>query len=96
MDEKMRALVETALTERFELAFLAMKEECCAYATAVQRLVELSNEIEHHLGISDDARAVQQEFLSLDADNNAQFQKYLYIQGAKDCAAVLRELGLIK
>lgn len=96
MDEKLQALVEMTLAERFGLAFIAMKEECGVDAAAVERLVELSDEIEHHPGISDDARATVREFLSLDADNNARFQRYLYIQGAKDCVAVLSEIGVIK
>lgn len=96
MGEKLRGLLEMSLAERFGQAFLAMKEDCRADAAAVDRLVDLSDEIEHHPGISDDARALVQEFLSLDSDNNARFQQYLYIQGAKDCVAVLRELGVIK
>lgn len=96
MDKKMQEMLNVALTERLGLAFLSMKEDCSADAAAINRLVELSSEVEHHPGISNEARMVVQEFLSLDADNNARFQKYLYIQGAKDCVALLKELDLIK
>lgn len=96
MDEKLRDLVGIMLAERFGHAFLAMKEENLIDADAIEHLVDLSDLIEHHPDISDDAKKVVQEFLSLDADNNARFQKYLYIQGAKDCVAVFWELDLIK
>ena len=35
-------------------------------------------------------------YLSQNSDLEVTFQKHLYIQGAKDCVAVLRELGVIK
>lgn len=96
MDEKLQDLVEMSLTERFGLAFLTMKEENAVDAEQIAKLIALSEQVEHHPGISDDAREVVQNYLSLDADNNARFQQYLYIQGAKDCVAILRELGVIQ
>ena len=35
-------------------------------------------------------------YLTENSDMEVKFQKHLYIQGAKDCVAVLRELGVIK
>lgn len=96
MDKKLRELLETVLAERFELAFVRMREESPADADAVAELVRLSDAVEHHPGVSREARELVREFLSADADNNTRFQKYLYIQGAKDCAAALKELDLIK
>lgn len=96
MDKKLQDLVDMALAERFGQVAQAMKEKGCIDAGQLDRLVALSEQVEQHPGISEDAKAVVQKFLSLDFDNNAQFQKYLYIQGAKDCVEVLRELGIIR
>lgn len=96
MDEKLQDLVDMMLVERFGLAELAMKEENNDASEQIATLIALSEQIEHHPGISDDARAVVQEFLVLDSNYDAQFQKHLYMQGAKDCVAILRELGVIR
>ena len=96
MNEKLRELLEMALAERFDLAYAKMLEGDPVDADAALRLVRLSDELEHHPGISEDARKVLNAFHTADSDNNAQFQKYLYVQGAKDCVGVLRELDLIK
>ena len=96
MDEKVLDLVDMALAERFSIAFAAMQAESGVDAEQVVRLVELSEQVERHPGISEDAKAVVQEFLHTDNENNERFEKYLYIQGAKDCVAILRELGVIQ
>lgn len=96
VDEKLQDLVDMALAERFGQAFLAMKEECSVDAEQIAKLITLSEQVEQHPGISEDAKALVQEFLHTDNENNERFQKYLYIQGAKDCVAILRELGVIQ
>lgn len=96
MDERLADLLNMALAERFDIANVAMRAESEADAEQIQRLIALNEKIEHHPGISEDAREVVQEFLHLDNESNDRFQQYLYLQGAKDCVAVLRELGVIK
>lgn len=63
MDEKLQDLVDMMLVERFGLAELAMKEESDDASEQITTLIAMSEQIEHHPGISDDARAVVQEFL---------------------------------
>lgn len=94
MDERLMDMVEAALAERFGLAQTAMQEEL--QRDTVKSLADLSQEIENHPGVSSDAKELIQQFLIADFQNNAHFERYLYIQGAKDCVAVLRELGVIK
>lgn len=96
MDKKVQDLVDMALAERFSIAFAAMQAESRVDAEQVKRLVQLSEQVEKHSDISKEAKELVQEYLQTDSENNDRFQKYLYLQGAKDCVAVLRELGVIK
>ena len=96
MDEKLMDLLDMALAERFGLASMDMQIENSESEKALKKLVDMSLEIETHPGISEDARELIREFLLADSKNNDDLQQYLYIQGAKDCVVILRELGLIK
>ena len=63
----------------FSIAFAAMQAECGVDAEQVVRLVELSEQVERHPGISEDAKAVVQEFLHTDCRaSNYCFNKLHY------------------
>jgi len=43
-----------------------------------------------------ESKELMKQFLSLSSEADYEYQRYLYIQGARDCVAILRELGVIK
>ena len=96
MDEKVRELLEQSLFERAQIAFAQMRQADPRLNGLVEEVIALSEEVEHYAGMDVNARDLVQRFLSKSADMDSEFQKYLYIQGARDCVAMLRELGVIK
>ncbi len=96
MDEKVRELLEQCLFERAQVAYTQMLEEHPRLKKIAQEVAALSGEIGHSTTMSAESKALIQRFLSLSSDGDYEYQKYLYIQGAKDCVEALRELGVIK
>lgn len=96
MDEKIKELLEQSFVERSQIAFARMREAIPRFDRLVNELVSLSEEVEHSAGITDEARELMRQFLSRSSEADAEFQKYLYIQGARDCVEMLRELGVIR
>lgn len=96
MDEKLMDLLDMALAERFQLAYSAMRESDPQSEELAQELLELSVNIQNSAEISQGTKDRINDYLTENSDMEVKFQKHLYIQGAKDCVAVLRELGVIK
>ena len=96
MDEKLFDLLDMALAERFQLAYAALRESDTQSENLAQELSLLSDSIQNSAEISQSMRDRIEYYLSQNSELEAKFQKHLYIQGAKDCVAVLRELGVIK
>lgn len=96
MDEKLMDLLDMALAERFQLAYSAMRESDPRSEKLVQELLELSADIQNSAEITQRTKDRIDKYLTENSDMEVKFQKHLYIQGAKDCVAVLRALGVIK
>ena len=96
MDDKIKELLEQGFVERSQIAFTRMREAVPRFDELVNELVSLSEEVEHYAGISEGAREQVRQFLSRSSEVDAEFQKYLYIQAARDCVEMLRELGVIR
>ena len=96
MDEKLLDLLDMALAERFQLAYSAMRESDPQSEKLAQELLELSAGIQNNAEITQHTKDRINDYLTENSDMEVKFQKHLYIQGAKDCVAVLRELGVIK
>lgn len=96
MDEKTKEILEQGIVERSQIAFVRMRKAVPRFDALVKEVVALSEEVEHCAGISPAAREQVRQFLSRSSEVDAEFQKYLYIQGAKDCVEMLRELGVIR
>ncbi len=96
MDEKLLDLLDMALAERFQLAYAALCESDTQSENLAQELMALSDSIQNNAEISQSTKDRIEYYLSQNSDLEVKFQKHLYIQGAKDCVAVLRELGVIK
>ena len=96
MDEKLMDLLDMALAERFQLAYSAMRESDPRSEELARELLELSASIQNSTEITQHTKDRIDDYLTENSDMEVTFQKHLYIQGAKDCVAVLRELGVIK
>lgn len=96
LDEKLLDLLDMALAERFQLAYAALRESDPESEDLAQELSLLSDSIQNSAEISQSTKDRIEHYLSQNSDLDVKFQKHLYIQGAKDCVAVLRELGVIR
>ena len=96
MEEKLMDVLDMALAERFQLAYSAMRESDPQSEKLVQELLELSASIQNNAEITQHTKDRINDYLTENSDMEVKFQKHLYIQGAKDCVAVLRELGVIQ
>ncbi len=96
MDEKTRELLEQGFAERAQLAFTAMREADPVADALVKDTAELSIQVERSDGITEEAKVLVQQYLSATGEVDSAFQKYLYIQGARDCVELLRALGVIR
>jgi len=96
MDDKVRELLEQGMVERAQIAFAQMRQENPRLDELVKDTVKLSDEVEHCAGMDEETKTLVQRFLSQSANMDSEFQKYLYIQGARDCVEILRELGVIQ
>ncbi len=96
MDEKVMELLEQCLFERTQVAYKQMMEAHPQLKEIAHKAAALSEEIEHSTAMDAESKELMMRFLSLSSEADYEYQRYLYIQGAKDCVAVLRELGVIK
>jgi hypothetical protein len=96
MDENVKELLEQCLFERAQTAYTQMLEEHPRLKEITRESAALSSDIENSATMNAEDKALVQRFLSLSSDADYEYQRYLYIQGAKDCVAALRELGVIK
>lgn len=95
MDERIKELLEQTIVERAQIAFAQMREADPRLDDLVKEVVSLSEEVERCTGMSEEAGALVQRFLTQSSNVDSEFQKYLYIQDARDCVQILRELGAI-
>lgn len=96
MDKKTKELLEQGIVERSQLAFAQMREDVPRFDALVKELSALSEEVEHSEAITEEAREQVHQFLSRSGEVEAEFERYLYIQGARDCVEMLRGLGVIQ
>lgn len=96
MDEKLLDLLDMALAERFQLSYASMREEDPQIEKLVTQLIEISKAIQDSPTIRQEDKKLIEEYFSVNTEVEAKTQQHLYIQGAKDCVAVLRELGVIQ
>lgn len=96
MDEKILELLEQCFFERTQVAYEQMMGTRPRLKEAAHEAAVLSEEIEQNTGMDTESKGLIKRFLSLSKEADYEYQKYLYIQGAKDCVAAFRELGVIK
>lgn len=96
MEKELKELLEQSIEERVQLVFLQIRKSAPQLKEKIENVAKLSTEVEHCDGISEEAKGLIQRFMSESAEMDAEFQKILYIQGARDCVIILRELSVIK
>jgi hypothetical protein len=96
LDEKLLDLLDMVLAERFQLSYASMRQEEPQTEKLVAQLIEISKAIQDSPTIRQEDKKLIKEYFSAHTEIEAKAQQYLYIQGAKDCVTVLRELGVIK
>jgi len=96
MDKKILELLEQCLFERTQAAYEQMMADHPRLKEIAHKAAVLSEEIEQNTVMDTESKELMERFLSLSKEADYEYQKYLYIQGAKDCVAALRKLGVIK
>ena len=96
MEKELKELLEQSIEERAQIIFLQIRQFAPQLNEKVKKVAKLSTKVEHCDGISEEAKALIQRFMSESVEADAEFQKFLYIQGARDCVTILRELKVIK
>jgi uncharacterized membrane protein affecting hemolysin expression len=96
MDEKLIDLLDMVLAERLQLAYFALRESDPQAEELAQELITLSEAIQNSPALRQEDKKRIDEYLSAHTELEAKIQQHLYIQGAKDCVVMLRELGIIR
>lgn len=94
--KKLQDILDYAMVERFELAFKEMQAAREDVQEAVKRQRDASIAVHTHLNGDEKLIEMVESYFDSILFLNDEFSKYLYMQGAKDCVAILRELGVIK
>lgn len=89
-------LLDMASRNGFSLRMLPCVNQTLSRRNWRRELMSPVDSIQNSFEISQGIKDRIEYYLSQNSDLEVTFQKHLYIQGAKDCVAVLRELGVIK
>ncbi len=65
------------------------------YQKGQDEIARLTQQVSQ-LGLSKEVRLTMDRLLSANNENNARYSELAYMQGFKDCAALLKEINLLK
>lgn len=89
-------MLDTLITEMSERALKEYRKENIDVNLKITDLVDLSELVQNHLlQFDDQAKQDFEDYINLMNIIAEMQQKYLYIQGAKDCAELLKSLNII-
>ncbi|WP_166083207.1 hypothetical protein [Erysipelothrix anatis] len=88
--------LQTALDERLDAAFTELTESNADVREAVKKQRNVSMVVKNHPKYDDELKKTVDEYFEVMQLLLGEYNRHLYIQGAKDCVTVLRELGVIK
>lgn len=94
--EQWRESLETAMAERFDAVCAALEQRNPKLRAALLRQREASARVKDHPGYDPELKRIVADYFSAMQYMQGEYNRALYIHGAKDCAAVLRELGVIR
>ena len=90
-------IFDTFVTELSERALKECRQENIDVDMKINELVVLSEKVQNHLcKLDDEAKYDFENYINLMNLIAETQQKYLYIQGAKDCVSFLKSLNIIK
>lgn len=94
--EQWRESLLAVMEERFDAVFAAVQEKNPDVRAALRRQRDASALVRSHPGYDAELKqSVAQYFEAMQLLQGA-YNRALYIQGARDCADALRELGLVR
>ncbi len=89
-------ILDMVIAELTQRALSQQREEDENLDQLILRHAELRASIERYLEKLDEPhRQIFQEYLELNLEVGGFQEKYLYLQGAKDCARLLKDLGAL-
>lgn len=90
-------ILEMVIAELTERGYKQQRSENPEVNDLVLRRIELSQQVQKFISsLSQEAQDTLEEYhTTMDILSGHQI-KYLYLQGAKDCVSLLRELGVIR
>lgn len=94
--EQWKESLQTALDERFDAAFAELAESNADVRKAIKQQRDASVLMKDHPKYDDELKQLVDSYFEAMQLLLGEHGQHLYIQGAKDCVAVLRELGVIK
>lgn len=94
--EQWRESLLATMEERFDAVFAAVKEQNPDIRAALLRQRDAAALVMNHPGYDAELKQIAADYFSAMQYLQGEYNRALYIQGAKDCAAVLRELGVIR
>ncbi|MDD4690297.1 hypothetical protein [Sedimentibacter sp.] len=94
--ESWKESLQVALNERFDSAFAELTESNADVQKAVKQQLDTSALVKNHPKYDDELKQMVDSYFEAVQLLLGEYSRHLYIQGAKDCVTVLRELGVIK
>ncbi len=94
--EQWKESLQTALDERFDAAFAELMESNADVREAVKQQRDVSVLVKNHPKYDAELKQLVGAYFEAMQLLLGEHGQHLYIQGAKDCVSVLRELGVIK
>lgn len=88
--------LETALFERLDAALAELAESSKDVRMAMRDQKEISEKVRQSTALDGDGKELIDSYFAAMQLLQGQYNKHLYIQGAKDCVRLLRELGVIR
>lgn len=88
--------LQTVLEERLDAAVMELAKSNIDVQEAIKRQRDASVLVKDHPKYDDELKQAVDAYFEAMQLLLGEYSRHLYIQGAKDCVKVLRELGVIK
>lgn len=88
--------LQTVLEERLDAAVMELAKSNIDVQEAIKRQRDASVLVKDHPMYDDELKQAVDAYFEAMQLLLSEYSRHLYIQGAKDCVKVLRELGVIK
>lgn len=89
-------VLENAVTERLEIAYFKLIKENEEVKQGIEAVNELSIKLYENTDIPKGVRRQIEDYKDISDFVEREMQKYIYVEGIKDCIKILRELGVLR